>query len=97
MFGDVLLFLFIRDTLATDLKEILRTSSYRRFIAHFHGGALRWISPVIGALIIASPLPDELGIGLMGLSRLKSIYMIPISFAMNFLGIIAILSITNHI
>jgi hypothetical protein len=97
VFGDMLLFLFIRDNLATDLKEILNTSSYRKFIGYFHGGTLRWLSPILGAFVIASPLPDELGLTLMGMSKMRSIYMIPITFVMNFFGILAILAITNHL
>lgn len=97
VFGDMLLFLFIRDNLSTDLREILRASSYHKLIAHFHGGALRWLSPLIGAFVIASPLPDELGLGLMGMSKMRSAVMLPISFTMNFLGILAILSVTSHL
>jgi hypothetical protein len=95
VFGDMILFLFIRDNLASDLKEIMKRASYRRFIAHFHGGMFRTLSPLLGALVIASPLPDELGLTLMGMSKMRSILMIPITFLMNFLGIFAILSITH--
>lgn len=97
VFGDMVLFLFIRDNLSSDLKEILKKASYRRFIAHFHGGIFRWLSPILGALVIASPLPDELGLTLMGMSKMRSMLMIPITFVMNFLGILAILSVTSHL
>jgi hypothetical protein len=97
VFGDMVLFLFIRDNLSADLKEILKKASYRRFIAHFHGGIFRWLSPILGALVIASPLPDELGLTLMGMSKMRSMLMIPITFVMNFLGILAILSVISHL
>ncbi|CAN5689366.1 hypothetical protein BH11PAT2_BH11PAT2_04320 [soil metagenome] len=93
--GDMLLFLFIRDTVMQDLKTVLKTSSYRRIIYYFHGGVFRWLGPIVGALIIASPLPDELGLTLMGMSKVKSMYMIPVTFIMNFFGIWAVLSIAN--
>lgn len=97
VFGDMVLFIFIRDNLSTDLKEILKKASYKKFIAHFHGGVFRWLSPLVGALVIASPLPDELGLTLMGMSKMRSIFMIPITFVMNFLGILAVLSVVNHL
>jgi len=39
---------------------------------------LSWSLPVIGAVIIASPFPDELGISLMGFSKMKTPYYIKI-------------------
>ena len=46
--------------------------------------------PLTGAIIIASPLPDELGLAMMGLSRVPIAAFIPISYTMNFLGILLI-------
>jgi hypothetical protein len=91
--GDMLLFLFIRDTLAEDLRTVVRGRQIKKIFAYFHGGIFRWLSPVLGALIIASPFPDELGLALMGMSKVRSLYMIPITFVMNFIGIWAVISI----
>ena len=93
--GDMLLFLFIRDAVIGDLKTVIKTSSYRKLLFYFHGGFLRWLGPLLGAFIIATPLPDELGLALMGISKVRSIYMIPVTFIMNFIGILAVLSITS--
>ncbi|KND50952.1 MAG: hypothetical protein AB202_00910 [Parcubacteria bacterium C7867-007] len=93
--GDMIIFLFIRDTIMEDLKTVLRKRNYHKIIAFTHGGIMRWLSPVIGALIIASPLPDEFGLTIMGMSKMRSIYLIPIAFVMNFLGIWAVISIAT--
>lgn len=93
--GDMLLFLFIRDTVVEDLKTVLKASSYKKFVAHFHGGFLRWISPIIGAFLIASPFPDELGLALMGFARIRSAYMIPLTFIMNFVGIWTVITVAG--
>jgi hypothetical protein len=45
----------------------------------------------LGALIIASPLPDEFGLALMGISRMRALVLMPISFVMNALGIYCII------
>jgi uncharacterized membrane protein YdjX (TVP38/TMEM64 family) len=51
--------------------------------------------PIIGALIIISPFPDEIGIGLMGLSKIKKWQFMLISFALNSLGIFIIVALAN--
>ncbi|MEO6536673.1 MAG: hypothetical protein ABIT47_03180 [Candidatus Paceibacterota bacterium] len=93
--GDMLLFLFIRDAIIEDLRTVIKTSSYKKLVFYFHGGFLRWLGPLLGALIIATPLPDELGLALMGMSKVRTAYMIPVTFVMNFFGIWGILALTN--
>ena len=50
---------------------------------------------MLGALIIASPLPDELGLAMMGVARIKLRVLIPISLVLNFAGIVLIGLIAN--
>jgi hypothetical protein len=90
MIGDLILFLFIRDRFADDLAASFKPSLARHILSSFHLGFLKWLAPVVGALIIASPLPDELGLGLMGISKTKIAILLPVSFVMNFLGICAL-------
>ena len=45
---------------------------------------------MLGGIIIASPFPDELGISLLGFSKMKTTAFIPVSLIFNFLGILAI-------
>ena len=85
--GDLMLFFFIRDRFAEDLKRSFKPSFTKHFLHSFHLGFLKWLSPAIGAVLIASPLPDELGLTLMGLSKTRLVFLIPISFVMNILGI----------
>lgn len=89
--GDLILFYFIRDRFAENLVASIRPSVTRYILSSFHLGFMKWLSPVLGALIIASPLPDELGLTLLGISKTRISILIPISFVMNFIGIIALL------
>lgn len=52
---------------------------------------LRFLVPFLGAIIILSPFPDEIGIALMGLSHLKNWQFIILSFVLNGLGMYFIL------
>ena len=87
MIGDLILFLFIRDRFARDLAAALKPSLARHVIGSFHVGFMKWLAPIVGAAIIASPLPDEFGLALMGLSRTRLFILLPISFVMNVIGI----------
>ena len=48
--------------------------------------------PIIGAIIIASPFPDEIGVSLMGLSKLSTPKFIFISYILNSIGLFLIVS-----
>ncbi|MEK7641949.1 MAG: hypothetical protein AAB365_03060 [Patescibacteria group bacterium] len=85
--GDLVLFFFIRDRFTADLLNVFKPSFVKHIMHSLHFGFLKWLSPVIGALIIASPLPDELGVALLGLSKTRLTVLIPVAFVMNMLGI----------
>lgn len=89
--GDFLMFRFARDRFAHYLNELVRYELRRhRLAAIFKMRPLRWVILIIGALIIASPLPDELGIALLGFARVSSILFAPLAFVANFLGLLGI-------
>ncbi|MFA7310094.1 MAG: hypothetical protein WC050_04275, partial [Candidatus Paceibacterota bacterium] len=85
--GDLTIFALVRFAFRRDVEHIMSVPKYKRFVAIFHRRMFRWVLPFLGALIIASPFPDELGMGLMGLSRMNTKSLIAISFVMNALGI----------
>lgn len=94
--GDLVIFLFVRDRFADDVLEVLHTFKNERKIKRFFKrGFFRWLSPLLGALIIASPLPDEFAIALMGISKVHLKLFIPIAFVMNFFGILLIALLTG--
>ncbi|OWK27181.1 MAG: hypothetical protein US76_00825 [Parcubacteria group bacterium GW2011_GWA2_38_13b] len=90
LIGDLLIFSFIKESLTEDIKLIINKNKYERLISIFHLKFFRWFVPFIGALVVASPLPDEIGLAMMGLSKMKTVIFIPISFILNFLGILVI-------
>lgn len=51
---------------------------------------LRWTAALGGAVVIASPLPDELGIALLDGVGTKPRWFVPLSFGLNTLGILTI-------
>lgn len=95
MCGDLILFLFIRDRLASDIRALFPKAMVRHVLRSFHFGFWKWLAPLLGAVIIASPLPDEFGISLLGLSRVRVAVLLPIAFIMNFLGILFITAVAR--
>ena len=94
--GDLIIFKFIKDKFSEDLMELIQHQGIgKRVKALFRLKLFRWLTFLIGGLIIASPLPDEIGIALLGFSKMKISLFIPLSFTFNFLGILVIGLIAN--
>jgi hypothetical protein len=89
--GDLIIFRFVRDRFSKHLIELIKhRGAGKRIKALFKLRFFRWLTFFIGGLIIASPLPDELGISLLGFSKMKTLWFIPLSFTFNFIGIFLI-------
>lgn len=87
--GDYLIFRFFKDKVFEELGPLLVKSSLGKLLAKtFKTPYFVWALPLMGAFIIASPLPDEVGLGMMGLSKIKTHHFILITFLLNSLGIL---------
>lgn len=90
LIGDLIVFRFIKDSLTEDILSLINVPRRRKMAVIFKFKIFSWFIPFLGALIIASPLPDELGIAMMGLTKMRTSVFIPISFLFNTLGILVI-------
>jgi hypothetical protein len=89
--GDLIIFKFIKDRFSVHLADLLRhESGGKRFQSLIKNRVFIWLTFMLGGLIIASPLPDELGISLLGFSKMRRSWFILLSFVFNFLGILLI-------
>ena len=93
--GDLLIFRFVKDSIARDIQWLINKTKQERLASIFKLKLFRWLIPCIGALIVASPLPDEIGLTMMGLSKMKTHLFIPVSFLLNFIGIFILSSIAR--
>ena len=90
LLGDLLIFRFVHNRLRSDvfslvgkrwaekLKHILQKRIYHRY------------APFLAATIIASPLPDELGLAIIGMDGRRTHSFELFAFIANFLGILII-------
>lgn len=88
---DLVIFTFFKQRISEDLTMLMKSSRWLRPLYIIQKARMfRWVSLVVGALIIASPLPDELGLAIMGITKVSTRVFIPIAFVLNALGIFAL-------
>lgn len=97
LFGDLVLFVFVKDRFADDLMMMIGKGTARKLRHIFQTKLFRWFSPFVAATIIASPLPDELGVMMLGFARTNFPLFVAFSFAANFAGILAIASVAKSL
>jgi hypothetical protein len=85
--GDLLLFRFVRSRLVEHILRAMFHPWVMRLGRRIASGPLWWLGPLCGAIVIASPLPDELGLVMMGLAHIRLIQFIPLAFIANAGGI----------
>lgn len=95
--GDFLIFRFFKDHVFEELRPLFKRIGDHPLLAIFSTPYFAWFLPVLGACIIASPLPDEVGIGLMGISRIKTWQFLILTFALNSAGIFFIVMLARSL
>lgn len=90
--GDFIIFRFIKDNLFEEITPLYNRLGGTHLTTVLHTKYFTWTLPVIGALIIASPLPDEAGVSLMGISKMKTYQFLVLSFILNAAGIFLVIS-----
>lgn len=89
--GDLIIFNFVRDRLSEHIIELLKhQGAGKRIKALFKLKFFRLLTFLAGGFVIASPLPDELGVSLLGFSKMKTRYFVLLSFFFNSIGILIV-------
>lgn len=92
MLGDYLIFRLVKDSLFEELKPALTKLQHPALRTLFKTPYFSWLLPFIGAVVIASPLPDEAGVSLLGLSKIRKWQFFAITFALNAVGIFLVVT-----
>ena len=96
--GDFIIFRFVKDDLAREIRDIYNKFDGGHHLKKvLHTKYFSWTFPVLGAAIIASPLPDEIGVSLMGISKMSTVKFLCISFVLNAIGIFMVVSASSVI
>ncbi len=94
--GDYIIFRFLKDKVFQELNPIFNKIGGSFTKKLFLTPYFIWLLPFLGAFIIASPLPDEAGISLMGLSKIKNWQFLSIFFLLNTIGIFIIILLAKQ-
>lgn len=96
--GDFLIFRFVRNGIIDEVKEVYEMIDHRNHLHKIlHTKYFGWFFPVFGALIIMSPLPDELGVSLLGIGKMKTYQFLILAFILDVAGVFFVVSLSRFI
>ena len=85
--ADLTIFKLVKDGLAQELAPIYENFGKNHFKNILRTKHFRWMFPVLGGLLILTPLPHDVGINLMGIHKLKTYQFVIISAVVNIVGL----------
>lgn len=88
MVGDYVIFRFMKDRVFEELGPIFKKLRHPGVRDLFKSPFFAWLGPLFGAFLIASPLPDEVGVSLLGLTKIKRWQFFVMTFVLNSIGIL---------
>lgn len=92
MIGDYFILRYMKDRVFRELRPLFRKYGRPYTKLLFKSPYFAWLLPVAGAFIIASPFPDEVGVGMLSTSKLKQWEFFVLALALNSVGIFVIVS-----
>ncbi|MDP3901868.1 MAG: hypothetical protein Q8Q37_02755 [bacterium] len=88
--GDFILFSFVKDRISDDFMALINGGDDKGWRHIMKMAFWHRLLPILGFLLVASPLPDEIGLAMMGISKLSVKSFIWLSFIANFVGILIV-------
>lgn len=90
--SDFLIFYFVKDEVEEEIAPIYDKITGSHLKKILHTKYFGWTLPVLGAFVIVSPLPDELGVSLLGMSEIKTGKFLLISSISHTIGMFLLVS-----
>ncbi|MBI5728240.1 MAG: hypothetical protein HY984_00625 [Candidatus Magasanikbacteria bacterium] len=101
MAADIIMYRFIKDGLLEEFKliieAVLAPHHRERMEAITEHRVFVWIVPFVASALIASPLPDEIGLALFSLINFHPKYLSIIAFVLNAAGIATLVFIGHSL
>lgn len=88
--GDYLILKYLKDRVFVEIKPIIMNHGGRPLKKLFRTPYFAWAVPIVGAILIMSPFPDEVGLGLMGMSKVKTWQLLVMLYLLDVVGIFLI-------
>jgi uncharacterized membrane protein YdjX (TVP38/TMEM64 family) len=98
LIADLFIFKVIRHSLRDEIERLSSSSSMTKIRNRMPASLKKYLVPSLAVFIIASPLPDEVGVTMFAAcTNIRTKTFSLISFVLNTLGIFVVLSIGNAI
>ncbi len=91
--GDIVLSRLVLPLITSDIREALESVHNGTARGIIRSAALKWALPIIGFMIIVSPLPDEIGLALLGLSNFRFFKLFPLLWVAHSVGIFFLITV----
>ncbi len=95
--ADFILFRFFKGDIIKEIAPAYNRLGGQNLTKLMRHKLLRWSLPIIGAIIIASPFPDEIGVALMGLSKIKNYQFVLLSLFLDITGVFLLVTVFSLI
>lgn len=93
--GDWLALKFYDDKVFTELRPLFKKFRVPALVRVMRHRFTSWILFLMGAFIIATPIPDEVGLSLMGISKFRKRYILFICFLLNTIGALTVILVAR--
>lgn len=91
LLGDLVIFRVIREYFGDEIMQISQTKTFAWLSSNLPVSVRRYGMTVLGLAVIASPLPDELGVSLIASGRMSGRSFAILSFLLNAAGILVLI------
>ncbi len=92
--GDLIILRFLKNRVFEEIAPLFRFRKRSLIRIIFTSPYFSWIIPIFGAAIIAMPvMPDEVGISMMGISKIRTWQFLLVTFALNIIGIFLVIDL----
>lgn len=92
--GDLIILKLFEERIAHELKPLVRKWKLSPILRAIRSKRNRERATLAGMIAIASPLPDEIGIGLLGIAHLPTVSLLVVTFLLNAAGILILVLAT---
>ena len=93
MCGDFIIFKLIRSSFQDEINKIEHEKVMRKISRSIPKKIKHYLIPLFADLIIASPLPDEIGVSMLAVSGIRTKLFALLSFTLNTIGIFVVVLI----
>ena len=97
MAGDISIFQILKFGILDDLTAYFQRRSQGAFKKVFNLPIFKYLLFILGGIFVATPVPDEIGLAMMGLANMSWRYVAPVGFILNGVGIFVLCEIARAV